>query len=107
MTRILQTMMAKFWRQKATIRPQNIGLKAAAAKRPHFAHGRFKTIFICCVFVEPEDGDSTEIIDSLDLDGDDVVYVDNDVHVDTGTLDTVEHSDPVGEALSGAIAGKI
>ena len=32
-------MIVKFWGQKATIRPQNIGLKAAAAKRPHFAHG--------------------------------------------------------------------
>ena len=39
MTRILLTMMAKSFRQKAAIRPQNIGLKAAAAKRPHFAHG--------------------------------------------------------------------
>ena len=29
----------KVFRQKAAIRPQNIGLKAAAAKRPHFAHG--------------------------------------------------------------------
>ena len=32
-------MMAKFSRQKAAIRPQNISLKATAAKRPHFAHG--------------------------------------------------------------------
>ena len=30
----------KIFRQKAAIRPQNIGLKATAAKRPHFAHGR-------------------------------------------------------------------
>ena len=67
----------------------------------------FKSIFICCVFVEPDDGDVTEIIDLLDLDVDDVVFVDNDVHVSTGILDTVEHSDPVNEALSGAIAGKI
>ena len=51
MTRILQTMMAKFWRQKATIRPQNIGLKAAAAKRPHFAHGRCKVYTISLVQV--------------------------------------------------------
>ena len=35
-------MIAKFSGQKAAIRPQNIGLKAAAAKRPHFAHGRFR-----------------------------------------------------------------
>ena len=39
MTRILQTMMAKFSRQKVAIRLQNISLKATAAKRPHFAHG--------------------------------------------------------------------
>ena len=26
-------------RQKAKTRPQNFGLKAAAAKRPHFAYG--------------------------------------------------------------------
>ena len=39
MTKILQTMMAKFLGQKAAIRPQNISLKATAAKRPHFAHG--------------------------------------------------------------------
>ena len=40
MARIFQTvLMANFFRQKATRRPQNIGLKAAAAKRPHFAHG--------------------------------------------------------------------
>ena len=32
-------MMAKLFRQKASRRPQNIGPKAAAAKRPHFAHG--------------------------------------------------------------------
>ena len=42
MTRILQTIMAKFSREKAMIRPQNIGLKAASAKKPHFAHGRTK-----------------------------------------------------------------
>ena len=29
----------KFSRQKAAIRSQNTGLKATAAKRPHFAHG--------------------------------------------------------------------
>ena len=39
MTRILQTMMVKFLGQKAAIRPQNISLKATAAKRQHFAHG--------------------------------------------------------------------
>ena len=32
----------KIFRQKAAIRPQNIGLKATAAKRPHFAHGRHR-----------------------------------------------------------------
>ena len=32
-------MMAKSFRQKATVGPQNTGLKAAVAKRPHFAHG--------------------------------------------------------------------
>ena len=44
MTRILQTIMAKFSREKAMIRPQNIGLKGAAAKRPHFAHGRSRVL---------------------------------------------------------------
>ena len=40
MVRIFQTvLMANFFRQKATRRPQTIGFKAAAAKRPHFAHG--------------------------------------------------------------------
>ena len=67
----------------------------------------FKSIILCCVFVAPDAGYATEIIDLLDLDVDDVVFVDNDVHVSTGILDTVEHSDPVNEALSGAIAGKI
>ena len=38
MTRILQTMMAKFLGQKAAIRLQNISLKATATKRLHFAH---------------------------------------------------------------------
>ena len=39
MARIFQTvMMTKLFRQKASRRPQNIGHKAAAAKRPHFAH---------------------------------------------------------------------
>ena len=33
------TMMAKVFTQRAAVRPQNIGLKAAVAKRPHFAHG--------------------------------------------------------------------
>ena len=32
-------LLANFFRQKAAIRSQKIGLKAAAAKRPHFAHG--------------------------------------------------------------------
>ena len=36
---MIATMMAKSCRQKARIRPKNIGLEAAAAKRPHFAHG--------------------------------------------------------------------
>ena len=31
--------LKNFFKQKATIRPQEIGLKAAVAKRPHFAHG--------------------------------------------------------------------
>ena len=43
MARIFQTVMiAKLFRQKASRRPQNIGNKAAAAKRPHFAHGCIK-----------------------------------------------------------------
>ena len=29
-------------RSKAVVRPQNIGFKAAVAKRPHFAHGCYK-----------------------------------------------------------------
>ena len=41
-TMILQIMIAKFCEQKATKRPQIIGLKATAAKRLHFAHGCFK-----------------------------------------------------------------
>ena len=36
---MIATMMAKPCRLKATIKLQDIGLKAAAAKRPHFAHG--------------------------------------------------------------------
>ena len=32
-------MIAKFSGQEAAIRPQNIGLEATVAKRPHFAHG--------------------------------------------------------------------
>ena len=39
MWRILQTVMAKLFRKLATLRPQNIGLKAAWAKRPYIAHG--------------------------------------------------------------------
>ena len=40
MARIFHTvMMAKLFRQKASRRPQKIDLKAAAAKRLHFAHG--------------------------------------------------------------------
>ena len=37
----------KIFRQKAAIRPQNIGLKATAAKRPHFAHGCCKPFHTC------------------------------------------------------------
>ena len=32
-------LLKNLFKQKATIRPQKIGLKAAAAKRPHFAQG--------------------------------------------------------------------
>ena len=32
--------VCNFFKNKATTRPQNTGHKAAAAKRPHFAHGR-------------------------------------------------------------------
>ena len=39
LTKVLQTLIAKFITLKATIRPQITGHKAAAAKRPHFAHG--------------------------------------------------------------------
>ena len=39
LTKVLQTLIAKFITLKAAIRPQNTGHKAAAAKRPHFAHG--------------------------------------------------------------------
>ena len=39
LTKVLQTLIAKLITLKAEIRPQNTGHKAAAAKRPHFAHG--------------------------------------------------------------------
>ena len=39
LTKVLQTLIAKFITLKAAIRPQNIGHKATATKRPHFAHG--------------------------------------------------------------------
>ena len=43
-----QCMMAKFSRQKAAERPQNTGLKATAAKRPHFAHGCLRLFITSC-----------------------------------------------------------
>ena len=36
------SLLANFFKQKAAIRLQKVGLKAAAAKRPHFAHGWFR-----------------------------------------------------------------
>ena len=33
------SLLTNFFKQKAAIRLQKIGLKATAAKRPHFAHG--------------------------------------------------------------------
>ena len=39
LTKVLQTLIAKFITLQASIRPQNTGNKAAAVKRPYFAHG--------------------------------------------------------------------
>ena len=42
LTKVLQTLIAKFLTPKDAIRPQNTVHEAAAAKRPHFAHGLFR-----------------------------------------------------------------
>ena len=56
--------MAKFSRQKAAKRPQNTGLKATAAKRPHFAHGWY-SIYAKCVPAESNLGSC--VVASLSL----------------------------------------
>ena len=40
------SFLTNLFEQRAAIRPQKIGLKAAAAKRPRFAHGWFRATFV-------------------------------------------------------------